>query len=156
LDARDASSSGQATSPVDDGTLLAHVRAMSSFVRWLPFAAACAGIWILSSMPHPPVPEVLHFQHADKLLHFLAYAVLGGLALVGMGARERTRSALAAWALVAIWGVCDEWHQSFVPGRTACVGDLAADLCAVGIGLVAHRARRAARRRSGAATQQKA
>jgi VanZ family protein len=121
---------------------------MAFLVRWLPFAAACAGIWILSSMPHPPVPPWLQFQHADKLMHFAAYAALGGLALVGVGDRARRRSALAAWALVVVWGLCDELHQSFVPGRTASLGDLGADVCggALGVGLVALGARRGARK----------
>jgi len=37
--------------------------------------------------------------------------------------------ALAVWAatLAVAYGVTDEWHQRFVPGRSATLGDLAAD-----------------------------
>jgi len=112
---------------------------MRSLVRWLPFALACAGVWIASSMRHPPVPLFLRFVHADKLLHLFGYVVLGGLALFGAGARPLLRNAAVAWAVVAIWGAADEWHQSFVPGRDASLGDFAADLAgaALGVGLLA-------------------
>lgn len=39
-----------------------------------------------------------------------------------------------AWAFIAVlglttgFGALDEWHQSFIPGRTASIEDIAADL----------------------------
>ena len=112
---------------------------MRSLVCWLPFALACAGVWILSSLSRLPVPLFLQFKHADKLLHFLVYTVLGSLALLGAGARPLLRNAMVAWAIVAIWGIGDEWHQSFVPGRDASLADFAADVAgaALGVGLLA-------------------
>jgi VanZ family protein len=111
---------------------------MSRIVRWLPFALACVGVWIVSSMSRPPVPEFLRFAHADKVMHFVGYTVLGGLAMLGAAPWRRHRALLGAWLLVAMWGACDEWHQSFVPERDASLGDLAADLggAALGVGLV--------------------
>ena len=37
-----------------------------------------------------------------------------------------TRLAVA-WAVTVIYGATDEWHQSFVPGRTPDINDLLAD-----------------------------
>jgi VanZ family protein len=107
---------------------------MRALVRWLPFGLACVAVWIVSSMPRPPVPLFLQFEHADELLHFLGYAVLGSLALLGVGPRPLLRNALVALALVAIWGICDEWHQSFVPGRDASLTDFAAVVAGAALG----------------------
>jgi len=120
---------------VDGAAWPAHVRPMRFVVRWLPFALACVGVWIVSSLPHVPVPSFLRFLHADKLLHFLGYVVLGGSALFGAGTRPLVRNALLAWALVAIWGAADEWHQSFVPGREASAGDFVADVAGAALGV---------------------
>lgn len=90
----------------------------------------CAGLFWLSSTASP-----IHFQPAlpgeDKLLHAGLY---GGLAfVVSMGLRRRGRpvgSAVQFWAPIifaGLYGVSDEWHQSFVPGRTPDFWDVCAD-----------------------------
>jgi VanZ family protein len=77
----------------------------------------------------------------DALLHATAYA---GLALVSLRAVAGGRWAgvtattlVVAWAIAAGYGVTDEWHQTYVPGRYAEVRDLANDAvgAAVAIGL---------------------
>lgn len=66
----------------------------------------------------------------DKFVHFVAYAVMAALFVRSLwfdtGWAPRTVWGLAGLA-AALYGVCDEWHQSFVPGRDASVGDVAAD-----------------------------
>ena len=67
--------------------------------------------------------------------HVIAYAVLGVLwerALRSAGIRKP-----AAWAflIAVIYGLTDEYHQSFVPGRDADVLDLATDAVAAGIAI---------------------
>lgn len=58
---------------------------------------------------------------SDKVAHALAYLVLGGAASVALGSRP-------GGALVAVlFGISDEIHQSFVPGRTPDLWDLVAD-----------------------------
>ena len=58
----------------------------------------------------------------DKPVHFAVYGLLGALVLRAL-ARGRWfgvggRTALASIVLTITYGVSDEWHQSFVPGRT--------------------------------------
>jgi VanZ family protein len=65
----------------------------------------------------------------DKVLHFIAYAVLAALlcrALSGSGVTA-ARTLLWAFVLATLYGVSDEVHQSHVPGREADVMDLLAD-----------------------------
>jgi VanZ family protein len=67
----------------------------------------------------------------DKTAHLCEYAVLGFLLARAL---RRSRPSLGGGAVVALaallgaaYGASDEFHQSFVPERTASLGDLAAD-----------------------------
>jgi len=107
---------------------------------WAALAVAwAAAIFWASSRPHPfPfLPEGLLAQ--DKLLHAAVYAVLGALvvaslARTGLGL---ARAVVASALLSAAYGATDEWHQSYVPNRTADPGDLAADAAGALVGAAA-------------------
>ena len=104
----------------------------SILTLWGPFLTALAGVFWLSSLSE--VPGAQHFW--DKLLHAVGYAVLGVLALRafhGGFARLRPAPTALAGLTVILWGISDEVHQSFVPGRNASVWDVVAD--AVGFAL---------------------
>jgi VanZ family protein len=94
-----------------------------------------AAIFTASSLPDPPKPS----QVPDASLHALGYFVLCALLIRACAGGEWRGVTLArlslAWAMTVIYGASDEWHQSFVPGRTPDLYDIAADaigaLCAV-------------------------
>jgi hypothetical protein len=93
-------------------------------------ALAWAGlVFWLSSRPDPLPFSVSLFPGMDKLLHGGAYAVLGALLMLATaGARYSVRRAVViAAALASLYGVTDELHQSFVPGRDTSAGDWIAD-----------------------------
>jgi VanZ family protein len=94
---------------------------------WGPVAAVAAGIFALSSLPATGVPGGV----PDWLLHGLEYGALGFTLARAAGGGLRRRpgvSAVGVAVLVgSLYGATDEWHQSFVPGRTPAAGDLAAD-----------------------------
>lgn len=109
----------------------------SALWLWGPVALYMALIFWASSLSSPPSPA----QVSDKVQHFAAYA---GLALVSLRATAGGRvrgltlaAAVAAWVLAAAYGVTDEWHQAFVPGRTSDVADVAADWLGAGAAAVA-------------------
>ncbi len=91
-------------------------------------------LFILSSTPDLSPP--LHvFEWEDKLDHFLAYAPLGWLLMRSM-VWHGSSSRKALWLVIALgtlYGISDEIHQHFVPGRTMAWTDAVAD--AVGIAL---------------------
>lgn len=65
-----------------------------------------------------------------KSAHFIEYFILSLLILRGIRAGRRDARlgwALAAIAVVAGYAALDEFHQSFVPGRTAAVADVLLD-----------------------------
>lgn len=93
-------------------------------VRLVAPLALMAAISWASSRPMP-----FGLQHgSDKIVHALAFGVLAGLWIVALApGRVAWRVALASFAISAAWGVIDEIHQSFVPGRSSEAGDAVAD-----------------------------
>ncbi len=106
---------------------------------WGPAAGLMAAIFIVSGTPAPPR---LPGSVSDLMAHGAAYAALGAAMLRGVAEAEWARvsagGALLAAVLAAAYGLTDEFHQSFVPGRTAELRDAAADAAgaAAGAGLV--------------------
>lgn len=105
-------------------------------LRWAAVAAWMGLIFLVSGQPRLPVLlQVADF--GDVLGHFAAYAVLALLlrwAMVGAGIRHAV-----IWALVAalLYGISDEFHQSFVPGRHPDLWDVLADGLGAGTALAA-------------------
>jgi VanZ family protein len=95
---------------------------------WGPVIAQMAIIFVFSSIPD--IGE-LPGGTPDWFGHAAGYAILGGLLLRALAGGRRTgvtsRVVLAATVLATLYGATDEWHQSFVSGRTPASGDLAVD-----------------------------
>jgi VanZ family protein len=106
---------------------------------WLPSIIYMAAIFVVSSVSDVgPMPGGV----SDKSLHMLSYAVLGVLLLIplarGVWAGVSWQRALAAIVLATLYGMSDEFHQSFVPGRSSDILDVVADAIGAtgGVGLV--------------------
>ncbi|MBN1656275.1 MAG: VanZ family protein [Deltaproteobacteria bacterium] len=87
-------------------------------------------IWILSSISLQ-IPVVASLPFKDKGIHFIEYAVLGALNTFALTrtfpASRKIYVLLLAIFLTVTWGVLDEIHQAFVPGRTSASDDVLAD-----------------------------
>jgi VanZ family protein len=112
---------------------------MSRFLRyWLPLIWYAMFIVIQS---HYPTPDVVpHLPFFDKLLHAGGYGLLGLLFCRAYrfhwpAAPSRVLARRAVLSTV-LFGVSDEIHQSFVPFRTADLGDLLADAAGGAIGVI--------------------
>jgi VanZ family protein len=85
-----------------------------------------AAIWYLSSQPVLPKPVgIFGF---DKFQHFLAFFTLGAAIALWFSRDAWRRSgirlpALLTAALGSAYGLIDEIHQYFVPGRTCALDD---------------------------------
>ncbi len=103
-------------------------------VRWAAPIAWMGVLFYLSSrVDYPDLTPPGWPNIQDVVAHLVVYTVLALLwerALRGAGVR---RAALWACAITVLYGLSDEFHQSFVPGRTATLFDVATD--AVGAGL---------------------
>jgi VanZ family protein len=104
---------------------------------WLPVFALCGIIFWQSCFATPDVLPSWPLQ--DKMLHAGVYGVLAALwvrafnSLKTWSGRKRLLL-LTGVALSTLYGLSDEWHQSFVPARTADVFDLLADFVGSVIG----------------------
>ena len=96
-----------------------------------------ATIFYVSSLPKAPLPPGL----ADKPAHALGYlgfgAVIARAVAGGLPPRITLRQALIGLALASLYAVSDEYHQSFVVGRSADVADWVADTAGSGLALLA-------------------
>jgi VanZ family protein len=94
---------------------------------WGPVALYAAVIFYTSSQSDIALPEAI----GDQAIHPVEYTVLGILivrALAGgLPARITLSTALLGVALTFAYGLTDEFHQMFVPGRFADWRDLVAD-----------------------------
>ena len=96
---------------------------------WLPVVLFALVIFTASASPAPEFP--IPFWNFDKLLHLAEYALFG--ILLGR-AIKGTRPDINLWklywlvaAIALIYGISDEFHQAFVPGRTVSVWDALSD-----------------------------
>lgn len=89
-----------------------------------------AAIFTLSSFALA-VPLVSRFPFRDKGVHFCIYTALAFLiiraARISWPSRSALRVAVFGAFMTILWGLSDELHQAFVPGRSADVMDWLAD-----------------------------
>ena len=96
---------------------------------WKLAAAWALLIFILSSIPGAAFPPSKLFSY-DKLMHATVYAVLGAfcfLALPRSWSKRASALVLISGAMTTVYGLTDEFHQLFVPGRSADLRDVLAD-----------------------------
>jgi VanZ family protein len=97
---------------------------------FLLLALSWAGaLYYLSAQPGIDKPDL--FIHQDKILHFVAFGLLGFLTMGTIRARGQIYRNWQVWLvvlLVGLYGIVDEFHQYFVPGRDASIYDIAADM----------------------------
>lgn len=101
---------------------------------WLPAVLWALFLFLLSEMRPTPrfVGSLPGFS--DKLAHFALYLVFGVL-LGRIGVTHGSKLAhVFLLAAGAVYGIADEWHQSFVPGREPDPADWVADVAGLGMG----------------------
>jgi VanZ family protein len=74
-------------------------------------------IFYFSSYPEPI--ELPSFSYSDKLLHIVEYGILASLIYLALRDLNSAKHHLVAlaFAIAFLYGVSDEIHQYFVPGR---------------------------------------
>jgi VanZ family protein len=105
---------------------------------WLPPLVWMALIFAFSSQHgggHLPAAEVV----LRKLGHVAGYFVLTVLLLRALHRSDVAAAKPAAIVLALAYAIGDEWHQSFVPGRTATPRDVAIDGAGIALAVLAAR-----------------
>jgi VanZ family protein len=133
---------------------------MGRFLRaWLPVIGMCVVIFLFSmdshSMQHSNwvLAHLLKFFGVftpwrlarlsypfRKFAHLSVYAVLALLTYrafaLDRGLVFHARAAWLAMLFCAFYAATDEFHQSFVPGRTPAFHDVVVDVCGAGLALL--------------------
>jgi VanZ family protein len=97
---------------------------------WLPVVAWAALIFVLSAQPDLTTGLGIWDTILRKLAHMVEYAIFGALLLRALSVPVSAVAAGVAYAIT------DEFHQSFVPGRSASPDDVAIDAVGVLIGVI--------------------
>jgi len=103
---------------------------MVAIIRWLLAVFWMSAIFWLSSIPSLQVPFAHSYDFAlRKVAHIGEYAVL--TVLFWWALQLYTDSKVRAWLLAALvaalYGVSDEWHQSWIVGRYGSFRDVGID-----------------------------
>ncbi len=97
----------------------------------LPWKLLMLAIFVQSSLSKIDLPDMGFFWQ-DKMMHFIVFGILA--VLIGRSFRKTNITLFnkyyIIWAvgLTCIYGIIDEFHQYFVPGRSSTVGDWIADM----------------------------
>ena len=106
------------------------------WIHWLP-AVACATLifWFSGQSSVPALVEGV----PDEVGHSIGYLIFS-LTLVwgatsGLSKELAVSAAVLLWVVAAAYGMSDEFHQSYVSGRTPSLADLLADAIGALVGI---------------------
>jgi VanZ family protein len=114
--------------------------------RWGPAILVMSIIFLASSTPKSELPDFgLWDAFAKKGGHMAGYALLAAAFFHALS-KNRTMGQspfFLAAVFAVLYAISDEWHQKFIPGRSASVWDVAIDAAGIILGLAFLRAIRA-------------
>jgi len=97
----------------------------SQKIWWLVTFTYMVIIFFLSSIPGKDIPLI--FPFSDKIIHLVEYMILSLLLKKALSSSSFKYVSILAVLIGVIYGVSDEFHQSFVHGRKCDPGDLIFD-----------------------------
>jgi VanZ family protein len=120
--------------------LYSYLKAHRKRLVYLPLIIYWIILLIATSIPTDDFPRVL-LTVGDKLKHFIAYFILGGYLTVAFSVQEkipllRKHFILGAILTATIYGLVDEIHQAFIPGRFYELLDWVADIIGACVGSI--------------------
>ena len=96
--------------------------------------------WVPDSIPREKVPgdsRITLHQIVRKLAHFYNFSLIGFLLMgIHITLREKDEKAILLLGLGCLLAVFDEFHQRYIPGRSAEVADVLIDIIGVLFGMV--------------------
>ncbi len=96
---------------------------LSILPRWIPALCMMLIIFVFSSLPGHELPNLLSWDYVvKKTSHAIGYALLA-LSYLHL-LRYNKMGHGRAWVMALAYAVTDEFHQSFVPGRSASLFDV--------------------------------
>lgn len=91
--------------------------------RWFPAVLVMLVIFAISSQPADRLPDFRDWDYSvKKMSHMLGYGLLASSYLHHF--RYGRRSYWLAWIASVFYAATDEFHQSFIPGRSGSLLDV--------------------------------
>jgi VanZ family protein len=108
------------------------------YLIYIPLIIYWIFLFIVTSLPAPSVPS---FEVGDKVKHFAAFfglSVLLSLTLLYQNKNLLVKRYYlgATFIIASIYGFLDEFHQSFIPGRSSEFLDWVADSLGALVGIL--------------------
>ena len=116
-------------------------KAVLFMLRWVPAFVMMGLIFTASSLPASEIPFFGAFDVIYKKSgHAIGYALLGTAYYFALPRRlSWAYRAVVALIMVILFALSDEFHQSFVDGRTSSMRDVAIDTAGAALALLAVR-----------------
>lgn len=107
---------------------------------YIPLASYWLLIFVLTSIPGKSLPKVF-LGLTDKAKHFGAYLLLSFLLNLALHFQKKYKfltkySAISTLLIVSLYGILDEIHQIFIPGRYFELFDFLADVLGAIFGIL--------------------
>jgi VanZ family protein len=119
------------------GKMMIKESTLQRVLAWLPAVAWAGLIFFLSAQPDETFEKLgLQGQLLSIGGHLVVYFVLMVLLVLALRYSSNLSSRqvyILAFLIVALYGLSDEYHQTFVPGRTATMADWFVDLIGAGL-----------------------
>jgi VanZ family protein len=140
-------------SKVSAGALVRWWSARVAVLRWGAVALGTGILWWSSAQSGNPLGDSTAAEFVHNGAHVVAYGSLAALALAALAPPESWHASQVATAVLiaGCYGVVDEIHQHFVPGRTCSAADAITDVVGGSLAccwLLGHVADRPAARRA--------
>lgn len=106
--------------------------------RWGPAILLMGIIFIASATPGSEIPQLGVWDFiAKKGGHLFGYALLAAAYFHALRGDKRAekRQVVLALLLTALYAASDEWHQTFIPGRSGSPVDVGIDFAGGAIGV---------------------
>lgn len=98
---------------------------------WIPAIAYMALIFCLSSFPSPEITRSFPIYLKLKMIHMIEYGILYYLyrfAIIKTTRVSAAEAVIMCLSMTFLYGLTDEFHQVFVPTRSASLMDATANL----------------------------
>jgi VanZ family protein len=108
-------------------TIVSALMTKKDFKYFIPALLWAVVMLIVSSIPYLVSPP-FEFAMIDKVEHFSEYFILAFWASFGYARSGRSTTFLTTLTICSVFGILDELHQLFIPGRSCDVFDMLADI----------------------------
>lgn len=102
-------------------------------IIWLmPAIVLTVIMFVLSNIRYAILPD-LNLSFTDKIAHFIEFYFYAITVIIGFDSFDLPKTKLIKYSILwtAFWGIFDEVHQYFVPGRDCNLYDWLADLAGI-------------------------